>query len=139
MTNVIKTIVISNSIFIKQILPPTVLDAGGEIVLANWPNDKHTICNINNDIPVKIPSHPYVLINKSVLCNCGIEADNHCLLESIAACDNTNSKFIMYFMINLTFANYLDMFPNLTDSFPLIKDKTTYKLPLPINLAIPDF
>ena len=41
------------------------------------PNDKHINCNINNDIPVKIPSHPYVLVNRSVFCNCGIEADNH--------------------------------------------------------------
>ena len=32
------------------------------IILANWPNDKHIICNINNDIPVRIPSHPYVLM-----------------------------------------------------------------------------
>ena len=32
---------------------PTVLDGGNEIVLANWPNDKHIICNVNNDIPVK--------------------------------------------------------------------------------------
>ena len=36
-------------------ITPTVLDGGDEIVLANWPNDKHIICNINNDIPVKIP------------------------------------------------------------------------------------
>ena len=56
---------------------PTVLDGGDEIVLANWPNDKHIICNINNDIPIKIPSHPYVLANRSILCNCRIEADNH--------------------------------------------------------------
>ena len=61
------------------------LDGGDEIVLANWPNDKHIICNIDNDIPVKIPSHPYILVKRSVLCNCGIEADNHYLLESIAA------------------------------------------------------
>ena len=33
---------------------PTVLDGGDEIILANWPNDKHIICNINNNIPVKI-------------------------------------------------------------------------------------
>ena len=46
---------------------PTVLDGGDEIVLVNWPNDKHMICNVNNDIPVKIPSHPYVLVNRSVL------------------------------------------------------------------------
>ena len=50
---------------------PTVFDGGVEI-LANWPNHKHIICNTDNDIPVKIPSHPYVLINRSVLCNCGI-------------------------------------------------------------------
>ena len=58
-----------------------------EIILANWPNDKHIICNINNDIPVEIPSHPYVLVNRSILCKCGIEADNHHLLESLAACN----------------------------------------------------
>ena len=69
--------------FIKTDITPTVLDGGDEIVLANWPNDKHIICNVNNDIPVKIPSHPYVLVNRSILCNCRIEADNHYLLESI--------------------------------------------------------
>ena len=64
---------------------PTVLDGGNEIILTNWPNDKHIICTINNDIPVKIPSHPYVLVNRSVLCNCSRESDNHYLLESVAA------------------------------------------------------
>ena len=45
----------------------------------------------------------------------------------------------MYFTINMAFANYLDIFPNLTDSFQLIKDRTTYEQPLPINLSIPNF
>ena len=71
----------------KTNVTPTVLDGGDEIILANRPNDKHIICNINNDIPVKIPSHPYVLVNRSISCNCGIEADNHHLLESIASCE----------------------------------------------------
>ena len=115
------------------------LDGGDEIVLANWPNEKHIICNVNIDIPVKIPSHPYVLVNRSVLCNCNIEVDNHYLLESIAACDNRDSKLVMCFTINMAFASYLDMFPNLTDSLQLITDKTTYEQPLPINLSIPDF
>ena len=57
----------------------TVLDGGNEIILANWPNDKHIICLINNDIPVKIPSHPYVFVNRSVLCYCRIEAENNFL------------------------------------------------------------
>ena len=73
--------------FNKTDVTPTVLDGGDEIVLVNWPNDKHIICNVNNDIPVKIPSHPYVLVNRSVLCNCRLEADNHYLLESLATCN----------------------------------------------------
>ena len=44
--------------FNKTDITPAVLDGGDEIVLANWPNDKHIICNMNNDIPVKIASHP---------------------------------------------------------------------------------
>ena len=39
----------------------------------------------------------------------------------------------------MAFANYLDMFPNVTESFPLIRDKTTHEQPLPINLSIADF
>ena len=65
---------------------PTVVDGGNEIILANWADDKHIICIINNDIAIKILSHPYVLVNRSVLCNCGIEVENNFLLESLAAC-----------------------------------------------------
>ena len=125
--------------FNKTIVTPTVLDGGDKIVLGNWPNDRHIICNINNDIPLRIPSHPYVLVNRSVLCNCGIEADNHHLLESIAACDNKVTKLIMYFTINLAFTNYLDMIPNLTHSVPIIKDRTRCEQPLPLNVSILHF
>ena len=41
---------------------PSVLDGGHEIILANWPNTKHVICNDNHNIPIKIPSHLYVLL-----------------------------------------------------------------------------
>ena len=45
--------------FNKIDIAPMVLDVGNEIILANWLDDKHIICNVNNDIPVKIPIHPY--------------------------------------------------------------------------------
>ena len=57
----------------KTEITPIVLDGGNKIILANWPNDKHVICNISNNIPVRLPSHPYILVNRSVLCNCGID------------------------------------------------------------------
>ena len=138
-TGIIKSNCNFNFYFNKTNITQTVLDGGDEIVLANWPNDKHIICNVNYDIPVKIPSHPYVLVNRSVSCNCSIEEDNHYLLESIATCDNRDSKLVMYFSINMAFANYLDMLSNLTDPFQLIKDRTIYEQPLPINLSIPNF
>ena len=76
----------------------------------------------------------------SVLSNCGIEAENHFLLESLAACQDTNSKLIMYFTANTAFVFYLDQFPNLTESLDLlIIKKTTFEQILPISLNISIF
>ena len=111
-----------------------------EGILANWPNGKYIICNINN-ISIKIPSHTYVLLSRSVLCNCGIEAENHFLLKSLAACQDINSKLIMYFTVNTAFVNYLDKFPHLTEclEFPIIRNKTTFEQTFPISLNISKF
>ena len=112
------------------------MNGGDEIILDNWPNDKHIICNVNNDIPVKIPSQPYVLVNRSILCNCGIEADSHHLLESLAACDSKQSKLIMYFTINLAFFNFLELIPNMTEHKALNRDKMLKEQPLPVYINI---
>ena len=123
----------------KTDVTPTVLGGGNKIILANWPNNKHIICNINNDIPVKIPSHPYVLVNRSILCNCGIEVDSHHLLESLAACDNKPTELTMYFTINLAFSNYLELMPNMTHQLPISRGKTDFEQSLPIHLNILHF
>ena len=121
-------------------ITPNVLDGGNEIILVKWPN-KHIICNINNDIPIKIPSHSYVLVNRSVLCNCGQEVENHFHLESLAVWQDTNSKLGLYFTVNTAFINNLDQFLNLTESLELtiIKNKTTFEKVLPISLNISKF
>ena len=113
----------------------TVLSGGNKIILANWPNNKHIICNINNDIPIEIPSHPYVLVNRSVLCNCGIEAENNFLLEFLATCHDSNTKLIMYFTVNNAFTNYLNEF-NLMEELevPILTNKSILEITLPIFL-----
>ena len=65
-------------------------------------------------------------MNRSVLCNCGIEARNNFLLESLAACHDVNSNLLMYFTVNTAFVNYIDQF-NLTEmlTFPMLTNKTT--------------
>ena len=111
------------------------LNGGNEIILANWPNDKHTICTINNDLPIEIPTHPYVLVNRSILCNCRIEAENNFLLESLATCHNSITKLIMYFTISSAFTNYLNEF-NLTEELdiPILTNKSTSEVTLPVFL-----
>ena len=82
--------------------------------------------------------HPYALVNRSVLYNCGIEVTYHFLLESLAACQDTNSKLVMCFTVNTALVNYLDQFHNLTESlkFWIIKNTATFEQILPISLDI---
>ena len=94
----------------KTNIKPTVLDGGFQIILANWPNYRKIMCSNNNNIPVNIPGHPYVLMNRSILCNCDVEAESNFLLESLAACEGSEAKtdLEMYFTINLASVNYFD-------------------------------
>ena len=96
--------------FNKTDVTPSVLDGGHQIILANWPSYKRIICTHNNNILVNIPNHPYVLLDRNILCNCDIEAKSNFLLESLAACgEHKKPDLEMYFTINLAFANYLDL------------------------------
>ena len=100
----------------KTDIKPIVLDGGFQIILANWPNYRKIMCSHNNNIPVNIPGHPYVLMNQSILCNCDIEAESNFLLESLAASEGPDAKtdLEMDFTVNLAFMNYFnDILENL--------------------------
>ena len=75
------------------------------------------------------------MVNRSILCNCGIEAENNLLLESLAACQDSNTKLIMYFTVNSAFTNYLNEF-NLTEELdvPILTNKSTLEFTLPVFL-----
>ena len=90
-------------------ITPSVLDGGKQIILANWPNYKRIVCTYNNNIPVNVQSHPYVLLDRNILCNCDIEAESNLLLESLAACNEHEKPDLeMYFTVNLAFIDYLE-------------------------------
>ena len=94
----------------KTDIKPTVLDGGFQIILANWPNYRKIMCLHNNNIPINIPGHLYILMNQSILCNCDIEAESNFFLGSLAACESLETKtdLEMHFTINLAFVNYFD-------------------------------
>ena len=91
------------------------------------------MCSYNNNILISIPSHPYVLINRSILCIFDIEAESNFLLELLAACDNSETKtdLLMYFTVHLAFANYFD---NVINSLgvPILRNGTTQENILPL-------
>ena len=120
----------------KTDVKPSILDGGYEIILANWPSFKRIVCSTHNNIPIDIPSHPYVLLNRTVLCNCIIEAESNFLLESIAACDpeRDNAHLEMYFVANTAFLNYFDELINTLDN-PYFHNITRQEHILPISLS----
>ena len=117
----------------KTDVKPTVLDGGFQIILANWPSYRKIMCLHNNKILINIPSHPYVLMNRSFLCNCNVEAKSNFLLESLAACKGSETKtdLKMYFTINLAFVNYFnDTIEEL--GIPVLRNWTTQEQILPL-------
>ena len=118
----------------KTDITPSVLDGGKQIILANWPNYKRIICTYNNNIPVNIPSHHYILLDWNILCNCDIEAVSNLLLESLAACnEHERADLEMYFVVNLAFIDYLEQL-NDTSTMPINRNWTHVKQPIPISL-----
>ena len=136
----IKENCIFNYYYNKTDVKPSILDGGYEIVLANWPSFKRIVCSTHNNIPIEIPSHPYVLLNRMVLCNCIVEAESNFLLESIAVCDpeRDNIDLEMYFVANTAFLNYFDELINTLD-IPAFHNITRQEHILPISLESDDF
>ena len=76
----------------KTDIKPTMLDGGFQIILANWSNYREIMCSHNNNILINIPGHSYILMNRSILCNCDVEVESNFLLESLAACEGSEKK-----------------------------------------------
>ena len=93
------------------------------------------MCSHNNNIPINIPGHPYVLMNRSIFCNCDVEAESNFLLESLAACEGSETKtdLEMHFTINLAFMNYFDdMIEDL--GIPVSRNWTTQEQISPLSI-----
>ena len=126
--------------FNKTDITPSVLDGGQQIILANWPCYKRIICTYNNNIPVNIPSYPYVLLDRNILCNCDTEAEDNFLLESLAACgEKNNQKLEMYFTVNLAFLDHLEDLTETVIDTPIDRNWMHEKQPLPISLKSFEF
>ena len=92
----------SSTIFII-LVPPSVLDGGPHILLANMLSPKRLVCSGNSHMAQPIPYHAYVLVNRSILCNCHLQSGLTYLLKSLAS-------FTMYFTVNASFQHYMALY-----------------------------
>ena len=88
---------------------PSVLDGGSEIILANMLNEKTLICAYDQDLAKPLPSSPYVLIDRRILCHCHIQSGLTYVLKNIGSCNSTD-KPVLYYTVNLAFLNYFSSF-----------------------------
>ena len=83
---------------------------------------------------MNIPGHPYVLLDRNVLCNCDIKTESNFLLESLAGCDeHEKSDLEMYFTVNLAFLDCLTQL-NVTFNTPINRNWTSVKQSISISL-----
>ena len=88
---------------------PSVLDGGSEIILANMLNEKTLICAYDQDLAKPLPSSPYVLVDRRILCHCHIQSALTYVLKNIGSCNSTD-KPVLYYTVNVAFLNYFSSF-----------------------------
>ena len=81
--------------FYNTTVMPSVLDGGPQILLANILTPKRLICTYASDMAHPVPSHDYVLVNRSMLCNCHMESGLTYLLKSTAFCETASADYTM--------------------------------------------
>ena len=125
------------SSFYNATVTPSVLDGGTHILLANMLSPKRLVCSQDLHMAHPVPSYPYVLVNRSLLCNCHLESGLTYLLESVGSC-SPKPKSIMYFTINSAFNHYMSLFglsENETVSTELIEHDHTFDIFLNNSLS----
>ena len=100
--------------FYNTTVTPSILDGGSNILLANMLSPKRLIWMEDSPMAQPLPSHPHVLVNRSILCNCHLQTGLNYLLKSLSSCDS-GAPFTMYFTVNSAFHHFMSEF-GLSDS-----------------------
>ncbi len=99
--------------FYNKTVLPSVLDGGNRIVLANMVDTKKLICSHAANLAEPLPSFSYVEVDRSVLCNCQIDASLSYLMKSIGSCNihtKHRQKQVFQYVINMAFLTLFEEF-----------------------------
>ena len=120
--------------FYNTTVMPSVLNGGPQILLANLLTPKRLICTYASDMARPVPSHDYVLVSRSMLCNCHMESGLTYLLKSTAFCEDASTEYTMSFALNLAFLHMIqELWPG---NFSMLPPTITGKeLSFPLGLT----
>ena len=91
-------------------MPPTVLDGGRELLLANFYGPRSLKCNSKNGgLSKPMPEHAYTVVNHDFLCDCQLDLAHHAsILRQLSSCsDNKTLHLQAHFVVNLGFYELL--------------------------------
>ena len=108
---------------------PSVLDGGSQIILANMLNEKRLICTYDQGLAKPLPSSPYVLVDRRILCHCHIQSGLTYVLKNIGSCNSTMQP-VLYYTVNLAFINYFASFLGDNAEIPSTPEQFETTLPL---------
>ena len=107
---------------------PSVLDGGSKLILANMLPEKRLICTYDQGLAKPLPSSPYVMVDRKILCHCHIQSGLTYVLKNVGSCNITSQPKITY-TVNLAF---FTLFEN------LLNDTTDLSIePTPIEQSFP--
>ena len=113
---------------------PSVLDGGSQVNLANMLSEKRLICTYDQGLAKPLPSSPYVMVDRKILCHCHIQSGLTYVLKNVGSCNITSQPQITY-TVNLAFFTLFENFLNDTNNLSI--EPTTVEQSFP--LALEDF
>ena len=99
------------------IVPPTILDAGKNLLLANFHGPRSVKCDTEDGGLAKpAPDHTYAVVSRKVLCDCQLDLEYASILKQISSCgEKSHYDMTLYFTVNLAFWQLLQQYqPKLT-------------------------
>ena len=102
------------SFFYNISVPPSVLDGGKRILLANINPDREAKCIGQQGLPEPLPRQNYAIVDRKILCKCRLDLDMTFLLRDLNACPDSHMQPTLY-SINMGIFNILEQKnPNIT-------------------------
>ena len=93
-------------------VPPTILDGGKELLLANFHGPRSLKCDTEDGGLAKpAPEHTYAVVSREFLCDCQLDLEYASVLKQISSCgEKSHYDMILHFSVNLAFWQLLKQY-----------------------------